>query len=431
MPDLSAELLPHLLANRLPGLELGDGFVYPDYAGGSILNLPDSICSLLGVPGMGEGALRPELLAPLGSDVQRVILILMDALALHRLRRWMRDGTAPVWGRLADEGLLAPITSITPSTTSAALTSLWTGRSPARHGIAGYELWLKEYGVVANMIFHAPTSYRSGGGSLMLAGFKPEEFLGLPTFGSHLAAHRVRTYALQHHSILRSGLSQMFFKDVLVEGFTTTADLCINLRHLVEYHAPGRGQERQYIWVYVGEVDHFGHLYGPDEERTAAEFAGFSHAFEQLFLQRLSVAARKGTLVILTADHGQIPTRQDTRYELRSHPGLARQLHILPTGENRLTYLFLRPGQSQAVRKYIEQAWPGQFVCLDPAYAIQTGLFGPGQPHPRLPDRLGDLIVMARGDAYLWWADQENFLLGRHGGLSAEEMVVPFLAARL
>jgi len=57
-------------------------------------------------------------------------------------------GFNPVWKRLEQQGLLAPLTSIVPSTTAAALTSLWTGRSAAEHGIAGYELWLKEYGIV-------------------------------------------------------------------------------------------------------------------------------------------------------------------------------------------------------------------------------------------------------------------------------------------
>jgi hypothetical protein len=58
-------------------------------------------------------------------------------------------------------------------------------------------------------------------------------------------------------------------------------------------------------------------------------------------------------------------------------------------------------------------------------------LFGPGQPHPLLSERLGDLMVLSRGSAYLWWADKENILIGRHGGMSADEMLVPFLAAKL
>jgi predicted AlkP superfamily pyrophosphatase or phosphodiesterase len=427
MTDLTSDLLPPLSATCLPGLELGDGFLLPDYAGGSVLNLPSSLCGWLDAPPLGARPLYASLTSPFERSYRRVILILVDALALHRLQRWMGDGTAPVWQRLANQGQLAALTSITPSTTSAALTSLWTGRSPAEHGVVGYELWLKEYGIVTNMILHAPITYQNDVGSLSKAGFKPEAYLPFTTLGPHLASHGIRSYALQHRSIIRSGLSQMFFKDVEVQGFNTYSDLWVNLRHVVERQPA----ERQYIWVYTGEIDHFSHFYHPDDERTAAEFAAFSLGFERLFLNRLSPAERKDTLVLLSADHGMVATRKDPQHDIANHPDLTRLLHIMPTGEHRLMYLFTRPGQAEAVRAYYDQAWPGQFTFIDPTHAVEAGLFGPGQMHPRLLDRLGDAIVAARGQSYLWWADKENILVGRHGGLGAEEMIVPLLMCEL
>ncbi len=133
---------------------------------------------------------------------------------------------------------------------------------------------------------------------------------------------------------------------------------------------------------------------------------------EQLFLDRLSPAARRDTLLILTADHGQIPTRPDPHYDLRNHPGLMRRLHINPTGENRLAYLYIRPGQSEAVREYVERTWPNQFAVVESSYAAEMGLFGPGQPHPALQDRIGDypghcargglLLVGEQGRSDVW-----------------------------
>jgi hypothetical protein len=427
MPDLTEQNLPALRAHRLPGLELGDGFVYPHYAGHSILNLPNSLCHWLDAPPFGAAPLAPELLSAPGSGFRQVILVLMDALALHRLQRWMKDGTAPVWHVLAQAGSLFPLTSICPSTTSAAITTLWTGRSAAEHGIAGYELWLKEYGVVANMILHAPITFQGDAGSLARAGFQPETFISFPTLGAHLAAAEIKTYAFQHSSIVRSGLSQMFLKDTRLQAFSTAADLWVNVRQLVE----SRPDERAYIWVYWSEVDHLSHLYGPDDERVAAEFGSFSTALQRLFLDRLSPAARQDTLLILTADHGQVTTRKTLHNDLRHHAELTRRLHLLPTGENRLAYLYLRPGAVESAAEYIQRTWPGQFVLIDPAAAVSAGLFGPGEPHPRLLDRLGDQLLLAHGQHYLWWAEKENPLLGRHGGLAADEMLVPYLAVSL
>ncbi|MEA3351843.1 MAG: alkaline phosphatase family protein, partial [Chloroflexota bacterium] len=339
MPNLIPDLLPKLHDHSLPALNLGENIIYPKYADQSILNIPDSICRWLKIPTLGAGPLCPEILAPVeaSGDIRRLILILMDGLSLHRFQRWIKTDTPSVWNRLARRGLLAPLTSISPSTTTAAITSLWTGQSPAAHGIVGYEVWLKEYGIVANMILHSPMTFREGVGSLEKAGFDPEEFMALPTLGPHLRSHGVTPYAFQHYSIARSGLSQMFIRDTEIYPFSTPADLWISVRELLE----NKPNERIYAWTYWGAVDGLSHHHCPDDERTAAEFAHFSAAFEHFFLDRINAEAKKDTLVILTADHGQIYTPAKSDYLiLKNHQKLNKMLHLRPSGENRLAYLF-------------------------------------------------------------------------------------------
>jgi hypothetical protein len=427
MPDLTSQLLPDIENHHLPGLDLPPEFISPKYADQSILNIPSSICSWMGIPGIGEKPLRPEILSPITDGIQRVILILMDALALHRMQSWMEIGIAPIWRELLKDGLLAPLTSISPSTTSAALTTFWTGRSPASHGILGYEVWLKEYSMVANMISHAPMTFRNGVGTLSQTGFEPKEFMTLPTLGPHLRENGITPYAFTHYSIAHSGLSQMFQRDVDIYPLSTAADLWVSLRQLIEA-AP---KERMFVWTYWGDVDGLSHHFGPDDERVLAEFSHFSTAFEQYFIDKLSPALRKDTLVILTADHGQIHTDLDSDNSLKHHPELNQQLHISPTGENRMSYLYLRPGSEQVVRDYLAANWGDGFTILTRDQALSAGLFGPGSHHPGLYDRIGDLIAFSHGNAYLWWSDKPDFLLGRHGGLHREEMLVPFLATRI
>jgi hypothetical protein len=428
MPDRTSEFLPSIESHRLPGLDLGDGFVYPKYEDQSILNVPTSVCQFLGIPPLKTPSLRTDLLSPLGDGTRKVILILMDALGFQRLRAWMAEDQGLIWNQLAADGLLAPLTSISPSTTSAAITTLWTGSPPSEHGIAGYELWLKEYGVVANMIEHKPITYRDGAGSLKLAGFSPETFLPVTPITEHWRKNGVAPWAFQHYSIINSGLSQMFMEGADRQSFRTAADLWVSLRQVFN-QSPN---ERMYAWVYWGAVDGLSHFFGPDDDRPKAEFTAFSLAFERFFLNELSAAAKKDTLLIMISDHGQILTdKTDPHYDLRNHPEFTRLLHLLPTGENRLSFLFVRPGKMDAVKEYIEEAWPGQFVVLDSRHALEKGLFGPGKPYARVPERIGDLVAIARGDAFWWWAAKENPIVGRHGGLSPDEMLVPFLAVRL
>jgi hypothetical protein len=101
-----------------------------------------------------------------------------------------------------------------------------------------------------------------------------------------------------------------------------------------------------------------------------------------------------------------------------------------PTGENRLAYLYVKPGQGAAVEEYLQRAWPGAFSVLQSSQLLEAGLFGPGSPSPLTCERLGDLTVITHQDAYLWWAAKDNPLIGRHGGLSSEEMLVPLMALR-
>jgi len=425
MPDMTSRLLPDLMKHRISNLDLGDDFIIPKYDDQSISNIPSTLCKWMGLTGFGEGPLIPEISDPIGSNIRRIILILMDGLAYHRFQKWLDQ--AQVWKSLIDNGVLAPLTSVVPSTTSSALTTLWTGRSPASHGIIGYEMWLKEYSLVANMILHSPMTFSGSVGSLEKAGFSPDNFLGVPTLGSHLWNHGIKSYSFTHGSIANSGLSRMHMRDVEVRPFQTPASSWVSIRELIENNL----DERMYIWTYWPQPDGLSHFYGPDDERAAAEFRHYSRAFEEFFLNRLSEQARQDTLIILTADHGQTSTPLKSNQVLLNHPDLNQHLRIKPTCENRLAFLYLRPGHEGDVRAYFSRHFPGRFSLITQDEAIHGGLLGPGPNHPDLLNRVGDLVAIAHDDAYLWWADQEDFLLGRHGSLTPDDMLVPFLAARL
>ena len=427
MPDKSEKILPFISTHHLPGLDLGSDVISPNYEGYSLLNLPASICRLLGIPDFGGLPLKDELLNSTNHHFQRIVLFVLDGLGLYWFQSFLQNNPASVWNKWMPQASLVPLTTVSPSTTSAALTTLWTGASPAAHGIVGYELWLKEFGVVANMITHSVMTFSGDTGGLRRAGFQPESFLSVPTLGPHLSSHGIQPYAFLHQSISRSGLSAMHLHQVNTYPFQNVGDMLVGLRNLLNDHTG----ESLYTFVYWGDLDELSHRFGPDNERVGIEFDAFSQIFAKHFLDRLTQAARKDTLLLVTADHGQVSTPKYKKYELSRHPALLQSLHILPTGENRLAYLHLRPGKEEFVRRYIEETWPGQFTLLPTAQVLSSGLLGPGKNHPRLEERLGDLVAIAHGDAYWWWAEKENPLLGRHGGLSPSEMLIPLYALPL
>ncbi len=425
MPDITLSQISKIKNTHFSNLDLGADFITPQYGGRSLANLADSVCKLVDVPNLGVGPLGDDYLDPVGKDVQRVVVVLVDALSLEHFRRWSE--TSPVWHDLIPQGVLGAMTSIAPSTTNAALTSLWTGRAPATHGVLGFEVWLKQYNMVANLLFHSPATFKNSFESLEQTGFNPDEFLTVPTLGAHLKEHGVESYAFQNRSIIKSGLSRTILADSNLEGISSPSEMWVNLRKLLE----DKPAQRLYAYAYWGFVDGSFHRYGSDDERPEAEFASFSADFERHFLSKLNPRSRKNTVLILAADHGMVYTPKDSNRDLKNHPKFVDMLTMLPSGESRCAYLYVKQGQKENVRTYINAHWPGDFLTLDSAQALESGLFGPTPHHFDAHNRVGDLVILAKGDAYLWWADKKNPLLGRHGGLTPQEMIVPFLAVRL
>ncbi len=264
-------------------------------------------------------------------------------------------------------------------------------------------------------------------GGLTRAGFSPHEFLDTPLLGKHLLDNGIESSAFIHYSIAHSGLSTMQMEDVDLHPYVDEADLGISLADFLN----GRAGQKDYVYVYYSDVDTLMHRYSAADERVALQFTAFSRLFKEAFMDRLSPEAAKETVFILAADHGSKATPINARYDLANFPELKEMLVMSPTCEHRLAFFYIKPGQITAVREYIERTWPGEFLLLESAQALEAGLFGTGPFKVQARDRVGDLIAVARGGAYFWWAPTPNHMSGRHGGLSREEMLVPFLAAPL
>jgi hypothetical protein len=418
MPDLTDRLLQHYREQQLHGLELSNDMIVPDHDGHSIANLPASICRWLGQEGWPTIPLAEEIHTLFKRDNRQVILLVMDGMGWDLVQRLGSENQR--WQEVLSGGSLLPLTSITPSTTSAALTSFWTGRTPSQHGVTGYEMWLREYNLAANMITHSPALFEGQPGSLRYCGFNPETFLDVKTLGPFLEEAGIQARVLQRSTILGSGLSNMLFTRTRQVPLRSLHDLFFTL----EQFALEKTAERRYLYAYWGDLDELQHVYGPGDERVEQEYRNFQQAFAR-FMRHIQKADCKDTLVLVTADHGLTESMPDPKYEIRRYPELLNKLHMLPTGESRLPYLHVRPGNIQAVKEDVFKLWNGDFDVIETQKAIESGLFGPPPFHRDLNSRLGDLILLSRGNAYLYWQLKENRLLGRHGGFSEKEMLVP------
>ncbi|MFC2046352.1 alkaline phosphatase family protein, partial [Chloroflexota bacterium] len=358
--DLASDFEQIIRQHRLPALDesfRGEGFVLPHYRGFSIANLPATVAELLCVQFQDSGAqarLEPPLprraWSDLAGDVRCVVVVILDAVGyLHFRRLLAAEDTA--FSRLAQDGTFVPLTSVFPSTTMAAITSLWTGRTPIDHGFLGRKLFLSQFGVLADMIRLMPATHARPG-ELMDWGWVPEDFIPVPHLAQMLSAVGVKTVTHLYGPHAGGGLSRLFLRGVAsVRGFINFSDMWINVRDTLMQ----RSSEPLLVNVYWSGTDDVAHTYGPDDERFTAALRHMARSMDEDFLGPLSGAARDGTVIMVTADHGQIETPPGRAVHLAEYPALGEMLRMPPAAEPRASYLHVRRGQAAAVRAYVAE----------------------------------------------------------------------------
>jgi hypothetical protein len=426
-----ADQIEHQLRTRhIP--ELPDHFVLPHYAGYSIANIAPTIAKVFDIELEDAAPPLPEhLWSDMVADVECVILLLLDAVGYLQLSRYMAAENS-LFTQLALEGRLMPITSVFPSTTVSALTSIWTGRAPLGHGFLGTKILLPEQGVLANMLKMVPAAY-AGGGTLEKWGWEPGDFVTAPSLAQQLGGVGISTVAHTHRHFIGSSLTQIFLRGInSLQGYVDLSDLWINLRHTLTERAVG---QRLFVDVYWGGADNMGHTYGTENEYVPSALRHLARSLEEDFLTTLAPETRENTLLMIAADHGQIATPAEGIVRLPDHAGLRETLLLPPAGESRAAYLYARPGQRNAMQAYVTKHLAEPFVPLDTEHALAAGLWGrPREIPSALRVRLGDMILVARSDARLSTRQKEDDrtpLRGHHGSLTPEEMLVPLLMVRL
>ncbi len=430
--SLASDIENRIRVERVAGvgsLGLPAEWIMPQYGGRSVVNVPASIIRLFGGK-ISTPPLDPAILQGLDADVERVVIVYVDSLGYGKLQETLASNPQNGFQSLLRGGArLVPLTSVFPSTTTAALTSLWSGYTPAEHGFLGFQLFLREFGVRANMLTFSPVVTQDQGRDQLLAGgLNPELFLAAPSLPQTLAPLGVPVYHLMELPFVNSGLSKVQLRGAKqVRGVISSSDMWVVLREWIEE----RRAERAVFAAYWGGVDGIEHYYGPSSETARAEIDNFAYSFEREFLSRLSPEARRGTLFMLTADHGHLDTPPSHAIYLSDHPALRAHLLMDFAGEPRAAYLYCRQGEKDSARDYLARHFADQFVVVDSQTALDAGLFGAGALAPESRYRIGDWIVLPRADYTLVENREVRPLQGRHGGLTPDEMLVPLIAARL
>jgi len=322
------------------------------------------------------------------------VLLVLDGLGAEQLRE--RSVLAPV----LTSGAGQAITTVAPSTTACALTSLVTGRTPAEHGVVGYRVAYD--GDVMNVL---QWSVRGADARMRVPAPRFQPYESFPGAGGPVPVVTRQDYG-------PTGFTAAHLGRVELHRWHTPAGLVTAVRELAASGVP-------FVYAYYEGVDRVAHAEGlgpyyDDELRAVDRLVG-----------DVLAAMPPGAVLVVTADHGQVDVGGSV---VVLGPEIMEGVDLI-SGEGRFRWLHVRPGAAAdvgatAAALHGDVAWVRTRKEI-----IEDGWLG-GVPSPGVEARLGDVaLVPFAPTAFLDPADTgELRLKARHGSLTAAEMLVPLLA---
>ena len=177
-------------------------------------------------------------------------------------------------------------------------------------------------------------------------------------------------------------------------------------------------------YLYIRDADKVGHAYGWNSDKWIGTFERID---AQLSLLRRSVP--RGTLVVVTADHGMVSSDPGLCVDIAAQPELDEGVALVG-GEPRSLMLYAK---DDADPRDIAERWRNRLgehaVVRTRRQAIDEGMFGPVDP--RVEPMIGDVLVSAAGrltvvDSRIQTA-QAMQLPSVHGSQTALESDIPCL----
>lgn len=348
-----------------------------------------SVCELVPALVTGYG---PDWLPATVTEARQVVLLVLDGLG--RLQLDERTATAPTMAGMGDGWL----TTVAPTTTATALTSITTGVPPGEHGVVGYRM--RTRGDVLNCLRWQLDDDGDARRRLPAHDVQPvTPFLG--------AAPTVVT----KREFETTGFTDAHLRGTAWSPWSVPSGIVASVDQAIRAGA-------RLVYAYYDGVDKVSHLHGLGQAFDLE--VGFADHLVRTMLATLP----EGTAVVVTADHGQVHVG-DAEIDVRAELGDAL---AGMSGEGRFRWLHARDGRRGEVLDRALAAFGAQSWVRSVEQIIDERWFGPVVSDAARA-RLGDVaLVPFEPVSFHDPADSGAFdLIGRHGSMTAAETIVPLL----
>ena len=363
-----------------------DGPFLPDYEGACTSNVVGTLLEDHNAP----PSWFPDGLA--GAD--QIVLLVLDGLGWDQmLDRWSLLRGLPLMNRAA-------ITTVAPTTTATALTSISTGLPPGEHGVIGYRM------DVDHDVLNVLRWSTSRGDAREL--IPPESIQQDVAFGGQRPPVVVRA------EFRDSGFSRAHLGGCRHIPYRMPSTLVAEIAHQLALGEP-------FIYAYYDGIDKVAHEYG------LSHFYDTELVFVDRMIEYLVQVLPAGAALVITADHGHVDVGDrivNPAPEVLSH--VQRQ-----SGEARFRWLHAHPGAERDLYDAAREHHGDTSWVVTRDQTVDECWFGP-KVLPGPLRRLGDVaLVPFEPVAFEDPADTGPFVLkGRHGSMTSAEVLVPLMVAR-
>ena len=389
----------------------------PNYSDGSIVNLMTWVLNTYGIKNNYNSL---SILNTIDSSkYDNIVNFVIDGLGYNYLEKYGKNS-------LILNNTLGKMTSVFPTTTSAAITSFATGKAPYEHGITGWYMKIKskktglnipslvlpytsrfddkdlsKHGIVEQDIFRVKGSLEK----------IPNGYVVLPEDATH------STYSLNFNN----GAKKLGYNS-LTGFFSETISAIRDKANKKEKSKSGK-----YIFSYLPSFDGLFHKEGEKSINLSDLFKILNFELDKF----LNSIKGTNTLVILTADHGLLDTHDNKKVNLNDYKHIQELLEFPLCGEPRTAYCYVKENKEKQFIEYIKNDFSEMCDLYTREELIKKnifGLFGNTKKDDFFTDRVGNYILMMKKH----WVIKDflpnekiKYHKADHGGLSYEELFIP------
>ncbi len=409
------------------GSKFTDAFTRPLYDSYCFSALPQTVEYLL--TGEGKSALPVDCFGSLPTKYDRVILLFVDAFGWRFFQQYVE--THPFLKAFLSLGAVSKMTSQFPSTTAAHVTCMHTGLNIGQSGVYEWNYYEPLVDEIITPLFFAYAGEKRD--SLKRHSLPAEAYFPTHTFYQQLQKRGVASYVFQHESYTPSTFSDIVYKGATVFAFKRLSEALSNLIEVMKNTA----NRNAYYLLYFDKIDAICHAHGPQSYQFQDTVHTFLRMMNEILYKNLHGRAGQ-TLLILTADHGQIEvdphrTRYLNKLGINIEHFLQRNQRgklLVPAGSARDMFLHVKEEQRDEAVFVLKNSLAGIAEVYITETLIKQGFFGPTQPSREFLARVGNVVILPYRYETVWWYEEGKFEMhfkGHHGGLTPEEMEIPLL----